>query len=63
LKYPNFEEHGFVILDVMRERVRAEYVYTDSAKVKSSRSRCAAAFEARSGSNHVVRIEHDGCEN
>ncbi len=62
LKYANFEDQGFVILDVTRDRVRAEYVYTDSAKVRSRRSRCAATFETRSGTNRVERVEPDRCE-
>ena len=62
LKYVDSKAHGFVILDVERERVRAEYVYTDSAKIQSRHSRCAAAFEVRSGTNHVEQIELDRCE-
>ena len=62
LRYVNLAEQGFVILDVMRDRVRAEYIYTDSAKVRSRNSRCGAAFEARSGSNHVERVDQDACK-
>ncbi len=61
LKYLNADEQGFVILDVMRDRVRAEYIYTGSAKIHSRTSRCAAVFEAKSGTNRVERVEQDGC--
>ncbi len=62
LKYANFSEQGFAILDLRRERVRAEYIFTGSAKTKSRRSRCAAVFEARSGTNCAERVESDLCQ-
>jgi alkaline phosphatase D len=61
LEYMNLREQGFVILDLTPERVRAEYIFTDSAKTPSSASRCGALFEAQSGSNHVVRVDSTSC--
>ncbi len=61
LKYSNFDDHGFVVLDLTPARVRAEYVYTESPKVSSGSCWCGAAFAVASGTNRVERIESDRC--
>lgn len=61
LKYSNFDDHGFVVLDVTPARVRAEYLYTESPKTSSGISWCGAAFEVASGTNRVERVESDRC--
>ena len=58
-EYVNAEEHGFVILDITRDRVRAEYIYTESVKTRSAQCRGAATFEVRSGTNRVERIDRN----
>jgi alkaline phosphatase D len=62
LQYWNLEEQGFVILDVTRKRVRAEYMFTALAATRSKRARCGPVFEARAGSNHAIRLDDATCD-
>ena len=61
LKYSNFDDHGFVVLDLTPARVHAEYVYTESPQVSSGSSWCGAAFDVASGTNRVERVVSDRC--
>jgi alkaline phosphatase D len=61
LKFVNLEEHGFVILDLDRERARGEFVFTDSVRTRSNRYRCGPAFETLSGSNHLSQVDPGAC--
>lgn len=56
LRYMNLDDHGFVILDIRPERVRAEYVFTDPPERRSRRAAVGARFEARSGTQHIERL-------
>jgi alkaline phosphatase D len=51
----DFEHRGYVVLDVDRERARAEWWLVDQVETPSCQQRLAAAFETRRGSSHLVR--------
>jgi alkaline phosphatase D len=61
VRYMNVEENGFLILDLTRERARAEFVFTERATTRSAQSYCGARFEARAGVNALSRQAGSSC--
>jgi len=56
LKYVDFVEHGFVVLDLTRERARAEFIFTGPVEIRSGLTHAGATLETRSGTNHLTRV-------
>jgi alkaline phosphatase D len=49
IKWCDFESHGYVVVDVTRDRVRAEWWLVDTVTAPSYVESAGAAFEVRSG--------------
>ena len=57
LRYKNLDDHGFVILDLTRERARAEFVFTGPLDQRSLETHRGPILETRSGVNHLMRVD------
>ncbi len=53
--------NGYAVLDIDRERVRTEYVYSAPVDRPSAEGRCGAVFEVRAGTAHAERVDGEGC--
>ena len=58
--YANLYQQGYAIIDLTRERVRAEFVYTQPVSRRSASSIGGPVFEAAAGSYEVERIDGSG---
>ncbi len=54
MKYVELKTHGYLLLDVRRERVQSEWWYVDNIASRNFRSWLGARVETRAGSNRVV---------
>jgi alkaline phosphatase D len=59
VRYANFEDHGFVILDLTRERARAEFVFTEAVDRRSPVTHPGPVFEVRTHTNHLSSVDSD----
>lgn len=57
LRYKNLDDHGFVILDLTRERARAEFVFTGPLDQRSLDTHRGPVLETLSGANHLMRVD------
>jgi len=57
LKYANVDDHGFVILDLTKERARAEYYFVETTTDRSAKTHAGPILETRSGTSHLQRLE------
>lgn len=57
LKYANIHEHGFVILDLTKERARAEYFFVESTSHRSAQYHAGPVLETLSGTSHLRLLE------
>jgi alkaline phosphatase D len=57
VKYTDFDGHGYVLVDVDRERLRAEWWYVDEVIVPSDGEHLDAVFEVRHGAPRLIRID------
>jgi alkaline phosphatase D len=55
IRYTDFDGHGYVLIDMDRERVRAEWWYVDEIIKPSDGERMDAAFEVAHGTPRLVR--------
>jgi alkaline phosphatase D len=55
VRFVDFEARGYGLLDLDRERARAEWWFVDTVAEPSRGERLGAAFEVARGSNHLVR--------
>lgn len=53
VRYVDLSEHGYVLLDIDRERVQAEWWYVDDILTSDAGGRMAAAYRVEHGSNRV----------
>jgi alkaline phosphatase D len=56
VKYLNFDDHGFSVLDVTRERAQMDYYVLADKTRRSSPAHCAASWQTRSGSQKVEPV-------
>lgn len=56
LRYKNLDDHGFVILDLTRERARAEFIFTDPIDQRSRRAIPGPVLETLAGANHLDHV-------
>jgi len=56
VRFADLEHNGFVLLELSRERLRAEFFAIDSVRVREAACRAGAVLEARAGTNHFVRV-------
>ncbi len=57
VKYTDFDGHGYVLIDMDRERVRAEWWYVDEVIAPSDGEHLDAAFEVRHGTPRLIRTD------
>jgi alkaline phosphatase D len=57
LKYANVYDHGFVVLDMTKDRARAEYVFVDSTATRSVALHAGPILETVSGTSHLLRVD------
>ena len=53
VKYLNFDDHGFSVLDVTRQRAQMDYYVLADKTRRNSSAHCAASWQTRSGSQKV----------
>lgn len=56
LRYKNFDDHGFVILDLTADRARAEFIFTGPLDQRSTQTHPGPILETNSGANHLVTL-------
>ncbi len=56
VRYSNFLENGFIVVDLTRERARAEFYFSESVKQREAACSLREVFETRAGANHLVRV-------
>jgi alkaline phosphatase D len=54
VKFANFDDHGYVIVDVTPERVRAEWWFVDAVRERTSGQQLGAAWEVHRGESRLV---------
>jgi alkaline phosphatase D len=54
VRFAELKHRGFVVLDVDRERVQADWYHLDDVDAREREARFAASFLARAGSRHLV---------
>ncbi len=57
LRFADMDSHGYMIVDVTRERVRVEWWFVETVLERTSGQRLGAAFEIRAGSQSIVRLD------
>ncbi|HEX7037581.1 MAG TPA: alkaline phosphatase D family protein [Pseudomonadales bacterium] len=57
IHYVNLREHGYLLLDVDRERVQGEWWYVDSLLQPGASERLGGAMASARGSNHLVEVD------
>ena len=55
VKYVDFDDHGYFILDLDAARAQADWYYVDTVLQPSDAERHAAAWKSDAGANHVSR--------
>ena len=58
LKYVNFREHGYFVVDVTPERTQAEWYLFESVQKREVKEHLAAAFATARGANHLQTATH-----
>lgn len=56
IHYVNLREHGYLLLDVDRERVQGEWWYVDRITQRGAGERLGAALATARGTNHLVKV-------
>lgn len=59
LKYVDLDRHGYILLDLTPERVRAHWMYTGESSRRSGDAICGAIQESRRGTNRLQPIDPD----
>jgi alkaline phosphatase D len=57
VRFAELKHRGFVVLDVDRERVQADWYHLDDVDTREREARFATSFLARAGSRHLVPAE------
>lgn len=55
MKYINFDDHGYSVLDVTRERAQMDYYVVSDKRQRRTTVRCDASWKTVSGSGRVTR--------
>jgi alkaline phosphatase D len=55
IHYVNLRRHGYLLVDLDAQRVRAEWWFVDRIDARSLNEELGAAFESRRGTNHLQR--------
>ena len=61
LKYLDVTHNGYLCAEVDARRVRADWIFTGDAKVRSARTECGASFESLHGTNRLVQRAEAEC--
>ncbi|MFK7895648.1 MAG: alkaline phosphatase [Myxococcota bacterium] len=62
IRFFDIENQGFILLDLTPERVRCEFIRTGPAQERSRDWQSTAILEAKSRTNHLVRLAETDCE-
>lgn len=62
VKYVDFDEHGYFVLDLTPERAQADWYYVDTVLRASSVERLGASWQARDGENHLTAASAPAAE-
>jgi len=54
IRYVDMDSHGYMVVDVTRERVRVEWWFVDTVLERTKGQRLGAAFEVKAGLNQSV---------
>jgi alkaline phosphatase D len=54
IRYVDMDSHGYMVVDVTRERVRVEWWFVDTVLERTTGQRLGAAFEVRAGSPELL---------
>jgi alkaline phosphatase D len=54
-QFADFDDHGYVIVDVTPERVRGEWWFIDAVREPTTGQHLGAAWEVRRGEPRLVR--------
>uniref|UniRef100_UPI0032B17707 alkaline phosphatase D family protein n=1 Tax=uncultured Salinisphaera sp. TaxID=359372 RepID=UPI0032B17707 len=57
MKYVELTQRGYLLLDITRERMQAEWWYVDDIESRNDQQRFASAWQVRAGENHVVAAD------
>jgi alkaline phosphatase D len=57
LKFANIDDHGFIVLDLTKERARAEYVFVGSPLERSAGSHPGPTLQTFAGTNHLRQVD------
>lgn len=55
VKFVDFDEHGYLVLDLTPERAQADWYFVDTVLAPSDAERHAASWKSDSGANHLSR--------
>jgi alkaline phosphatase D len=53
VKFVDFDEHGYFVLDITKERAQADWFLVDTVLAPSDKERFAAAWQTRAGESHL----------
>jgi alkaline phosphatase D len=56
-RFVDFEKNGYVVVDIDRTRVRAEWYHLDDVRDPDSAEVLAAAVRVDAGKNHIIQVE------
>ena len=56
IRFVDMDSHGYMIVDVTRQRARVEWWFVDTVLERTSGQRLGAAFEIRAGSQSIVPV-------
>lgn len=62
VKYVDFAQHGYLVLDVTPERAQSDWFFVDTLSEPSDSESFGAAYAVRAGENHVVSAEGPALE-
>ena len=57
VRFSEIEGHGYLLVELDRERLRAEWWHVDQVRQAGASERCVAAFETAAGSGRLVESE------
>lgn len=56
VRYSDWSQRGYVLVDVDRERVRADWIFVDTVREPSQGERLARSFQTRAGSRRLEEL-------
>ena len=57
IRFADMDSHGYMVVDVTRERVRVEWWFVETVLERTAAQHLGAAFEVRAGSQSIVRVD------